>query len=112
MTEKKQRFHLIKDTGTDECYLDNLYDNDTYISAICGGSERVCNLLNELHEENEQLKAQLKKGEDVCSICKHQYLTKRDTDKYYIAKCKKEHLECSKGTVSYCEDFECKEVTE
>ena len=69
-------------------------------------------LLLMMKEENEQLKAQLKKGEDVCSICKHQYLTKRDTDKYYIAKCKKEHIECSKGTVNYCEDFKFKELKE
>lgn len=57
-------------------------------------------------EQNEWLKAQLRKGEDICSICKHRYLTKTNTDKYYIAKCKKEHIECSKGTVNYCEDFE------
>lgn len=68
--------------------------------------------LQQLEKENEQLKKQLQKGEDVCSICNHQYLTKRDTDEYYIAKCKKEHIECSKGTVNYCEDFECKEITE
>lgn len=68
--------------------------------------------MSELVNENKQLKKQLQKGEDVCSICNHQYLTKRDTDEYYIAKCKKEHIECSKGTVNYCEDFECKEITE
>ena len=67
---------------------------------------------SDCEKENEQLKAQLKKGENVCDICKYQYLTKRDTDEYYIAKCKKEHIECSKGNVNYCEDFECKDETE
>ena len=58
MTEK--RFTLIKDTGTDECILDNIYDNGTYIGAISrNGSEMICYLLNNLHEENQQLKKEL-----------------------------------------------------
>ena len=69
----------------------------------------IATAMNELLKENEQLKKQLRKGEDVCSICKYQYLTKRDSDEYYIAKCKKEHIECSKDNVNYCKDFECKE---
>ena len=115
-----ERFE-IKDEG-----WYTIYDNEKKEYVISDGMlnahnycKELCNLLNELatkcsklEKKNEQLKAQLKKGEDVCSICKHQYLTKKDTDKYYIAKCKKEHIECSKDTVNYCEDFECKEVTE
>lgn len=59
MTEK--RFTLIKDTGTDECILDNIYDNGTYIGAINrNGSEMICYLLNNLHEENQQLKKELR----------------------------------------------------
>lgn len=55
MTEK--RFSLKKDTGTDECNLDNLYDDNTYIASISSsGSEMICYLLNELHEENMMLK--------------------------------------------------------
>ena len=54
---KDERFTLIKNTGTDECYSDNLYDNGTYIGAICGGSEMICYLLNNLHEENQDLKS-------------------------------------------------------
>ena len=53
MTEK--RFSLIKNNGTDECYLDNLYDNDTYIGSIGNGSEMICYLLNSLNDENKQL---------------------------------------------------------
>lgn len=55
MTAK--RFILIKNTGTNECILDNLYDDGTYIGAISGsGSEMICYLLNSLHEENERLR--------------------------------------------------------
>lgn len=54
MTEK--RFTLIEDTGTDECYTDNLYDNGTYIGAIAWGSKMICYLLNDLSDENGQLK--------------------------------------------------------
>ena len=52
----RKRFTLIKDTGTDECYCDNLYDNGTYIGAINGGSEMICYLLNEQHETIAYLK--------------------------------------------------------
>ena len=103
MTEKRFKEIIstqkIIDTQTGKEY-DCLLDNDLF------------DLINTIAEENEQLKAQLRKGEDVCDICKYQYLTKRDTDKYYIAKCKKEHIECSRGTVNYCEDFECKGIIE
>lgn len=57
MTEK--RFTLIKDTGTDECYCDNLYDNGTYIGAIAGGSEMICYLLNEQHKTIISLQVEL-----------------------------------------------------
>ena len=59
----------------------------------------------ELEKENEQLKVQLLyDGDGVCNICKHQYLV--ETGKYYVAKCEKEHEECSKVDLQYCEDFE------
>ena len=61
--------------------------------------------LSKLQKENEQLKAQLLyDGDGVCNICKHQYLV--ETGKYYVAKCEKEHEECSKVDLQYCEDFE------
>lgn len=116
MTEKP------KETPKEELECPKKYVYDTGIIFECKENSRVeiigedvVGLLNELttkcsklEKENEQLKAQLRKGEDVCSICKHQYLTKTNTDEYYIAKCKKEHIECSKGTINYCEDFELK----
>ena len=59
---------MIKDTGTDECILDNIYDNGTYIGAISSsGSEMICYLLNNFHEENQQLKQELKNG--ICPLC-------------------------------------------
>ena len=72
--------------------------------------EEVIHLLNALHEENQQLKAQLyTDDEGVCNICKHQYLV-GDNNGYYIAKCKKGHEECSKENVKHCEDFEIVEI--
>lgn len=67
---------------------------------------KIIKLLNELVEENQILKAQLfcDIDEGVCSICKHQYLV--ESGEYYIAKCEKEHSECSKVSLKYCEDFE------
>lgn len=60
MTEK--RFTLIKNTGTDECILDNLYDNGTYIGSISSsGSEMICYLLNNLNEENIKQQTRVKK---------------------------------------------------
>ena len=93
--------------------------------------EDVVELLNELSEENEQLRhdatiliqsnqdyrkenEQLKQqllygGDDVCSICKHEYLVPRGD--YFIGKCKKGHKECAKVSLKYCKDFE-KELEE
>ena len=73
--------------------------------------DELLECLNKLHEENLRLKTQLSyNGSDVCDICKHQYLVK--TNNYYIAKCEKEHEECSKDYLKYCTDFEIKnEVT-
>ena len=58
---KDERFTLIKNTGTDECYSDNLYDNGIYIGAICGGSEMICFLLNILNEKIIKQQTQVKK---------------------------------------------------
>ena len=93
------------------CHIDSADDFVKKFNELLDALNQRTEQCDKYYKENEQLKAQLKKGEDVCSICKYQYLTKRDTDKYYIAKCKKEHIECSKDTVNYCEDFECKEIT-
>ena len=68
-------------------------------------TREVIHTLNELYEENRRLKAQLLyDGDGVCNICNHQYLVERD--KYYVARCEKEHEECSTVDLLYCEDFE------
>ena len=98
--------------------------------------ERIfVDLLNELADENEQLKdalnqrtdqcdkyykenEQLKQyiydnlDEDICDVCSYQYLEKSQMDKYYVAKCKKGYDNCSKGTVIHCKDFKFKELRE
>jgi hypothetical protein len=58
------------------------------------------------------LKAQLTADIDgVCSLCKHHYLVKSKVMQgFYTGKCEKEHKECSKEAVRYCEDFDLKEV--
>ena len=74
----------------------------------------------------KELTTQLQtKEESVCIKCKHHYLTKKDPlhdaisngeivpfssplidiKPYYISKCKKGHVECSKEDIRYCEDF-------
>lgn len=69
------------------------------------GFDVLCEMLNELNDENEWLKQQLLyEGDDVCGVCKHEYLV--PSGDYFIAKCKKEHKECSKKDIKYCEDFE------
>lgn len=54
----------------------------------------------------KELTAQLQ-TDDVCIKCKHHYLINYpESSKYYISKCKKEHEECSKEDIRFCEDFE------
>jgi hypothetical protein len=74
--------------------------------------EEVVGLLNELVEENEQLKQYIYDNldEDICDVCSYQYLEKSQMDKYYVAKCKKGYDNCSKGTVIHCKDFKFKEL--
>lgn len=69
--------------------------------------EEIVECLNNLHEENQSLKAQLLyDGDDVCGICKHEYLA--PSGDYFIGKCEKGHEECSKEDIIYCKDFELK----
>ena len=90
----------------------NLYDDGTFIGAIGIGEELIVELLNNLSEENEQLKAQLycDDEEGVCIICKHHYLEKGNI--FYISKCEKGHEECSTDALKHCNDFELKELQE
>lgn len=56
----------------------------------------------------KELTAQLQ-IDDVCIKCKHHYLINYpESSKYDISKCKKEHEECSKEDIRFCEDFELK----
>ena len=124
MTEEKYRTHElcqfnysdIWEKSFDENYTDKPLRND-----------EVVKLLNEKDKEIQQLKAQAQTN-DVCCICNSQYLIKKDPlreamsngetvpftsplgdiEPYYVAKCKKGHVECSKEDVMYCEDFELK----
>ena len=132
MTEKRFTYEYYEYDG-------NLFDNKMNTFYLIEDSEEnievFCDRLNWLVEENEQLKKdiyffkgyredveeltveneQLKQyiydnlDEDICDVCIHQYL-KKQQDGFYVAKCKKRHSNCSKGTVSYCEDFKFKEL--
>lgn len=72
----------------------------------------LCNVMNDLNDENEQLKAQLycDSEEGVCSICKHHYLDNGSI--YYISQCEKGHEECSTDALKHCNDFELNELIE
>lgn len=73
--------------------------------------EETVDFCEKLKKENEKLKMELYyDGDSVCNICKHQYLV--ETEKYYVAKCEKEHEKCSKEDIKYCEDFKFKELEE
>ena len=76
--------------------------------------DNVLDCMNELAEENEQLKQYIYDNldEDICDVCSYRYLEKSQMDKYYIAKCKKGYDNCSKGTVIHCKDFKFKELQE
>ena len=102
MTEK--RFFFVIDNGKYTFY--DLSENGEIMNM-----NETEDMLNELNDENEQLKAQLYyNGESVCNICKYQYLV--ETEKYYVAKCKKGYEKCSKEDVKHCKDFKFKELQE
>ena len=122
MTEKKRYFkreweeeyYIFDSTEISEERIDEWieYDYNVFASAMTG--DTVVNRLNEqdnrikeLEVENRQLKSQLQTDDDVCIKCKHHYLINYpESSKYYISKCEKEHEECSKEDIRYCEDFE------
>lgn len=130
MSEK--RFILCNKT-TDS----NVWDT---LDKQCYGWEYVVYLLNELNEENDVLKQQLKtkyvvnkqyeelqrlkkdnkelKAQlycegSVCTICKHHQLTPdKVMQGYYTSKCEKGHKACSKEDLKHCKDFKLEGLSE
>ena len=93
---------MVDDAGT---LIDmETRDNYDYVEEVCPVLNEQEERIRELENENKQLKAQLEKGGDVCSICKYEYLV--PSGEYYTAKCKKGYDECSKEDIRFCEDFE------
>ena len=107
MTEKRFR-HMRNRLGMQFICYDEKYVL-LGIFADAEGVNYIVDFLNQLNDENEQLKAQLycDSEEGVCSICKHHYLEKGNI--FYISKCEKGHEKCSKESVRHCEDFKLKE---
>lgn len=103
---KNEPCKLIEYIETEERYST---ENDLEANSLC-------KLLNEQEEtilkqkrKIKELIVQLKTDEEdgVCIKCKHHYLINHpESSKYYISKCKKEHEECSKEYIRFCEDFE------
>ena len=111
MTEK--RFNVFDVDGT--IFLEDHQKGSYHIGQI-GNVDVNClndiaDRLNELHEENQRLKAQLTADIDgVCSLCNHHYLVKDEVMQgFYTSKCEKGHEKCSKEAVKYCDDFDLKE---
>ena len=97
--EAKRFCELLNDLNQE------VIDAEHYHTVVLENFKAISKDYNKLKEENEQLKQQLLyDGNDVCSICKHQYLV--PSGDYFIGVCKKEHKECSKEDIKYCEDFE------
>ena len=95
----------------DKCnkVCDLLNEQDTTIKRLKEiRGEQIQTILKQKRKIKE-LTAQLKTDEedDICIKCKHHYLINYpESSKYYISKCKKEHEECSKEYIRFCEDFE------
>lgn len=113
MTEKRFRTGkgILEEGYPSEAIIDNKTGKIYYKGyAYYKSSKEICELLNELSEENQQLKAQLycDDEEGVCHICKHHYLVKDNETElgYYNSRCKKGHYECARVSLKYCEDFE------
>ena len=109
MTEK--RFTITQDF---EEHHRQIRDNGHIIMGcfVEPQAEVIVDFLNQLNDENEQLKQYIYDNldEDICDVCSYQYLEKSQMDKYYVAKCKKGYDNCSKGTVIHCKDFKFKEL--
>lgn len=80
-----KRFTLIH---LDE-HIVYIYDNRTFIASALAGAELLVEVLNQLEEENEQLKIALKDKENLIKICEKKfkelgYLISCDDDGYVI----------------------------
>ena len=98
MTENK-RFTIEKEVG-----LYRIFDNGRLIPILDG--QPICDLLNALHEENEQLKKQLKEYHNAfdCSQCRYQnYDWFDDGDEFEV--CDKGNNEAQMDNHS-CKDWE------
>ena len=88
--------------------IKKLNEQDTTIKRLKEIREEQIQTILKQKRKIKELTAQLKTDEeDVCIKCKHHYLINYpESSKYYISKCKKEHEECSKEDIRFCEDFE------
>jgi len=116
MAETDKRFHVAVFNDNTVRFIDYEGVNDLISISFKEHSDAIdcrdalmyqCDLMNELYEENQQLKAQLTADveEGVCNICKYHYLVKDDELGYYNSRCKKGHYECARGSLRYCKDF-------
>ena len=124
MTEK--RFKLIDGIkkGTHSGIWDNQKQHnqgigdELWLGEVVGMLNEGVSLAEEkkqLKEENEKLKQLICDNyeEELCNLCKHQYLVSHKVMQgYYVSKCKKGYEECGTGTVYCCNDFEFKELLE
>lgn len=113
MTEKQ--FHLKikwKNREKTEAHEIVLYDDGQPLCELISVDDArlVRDVLNEQYALIKRLKTireEQIQTDDVCIKCKHHYLINYpESSKYYISKCKKEHEECSKEDIRFCEDFE------
>ena len=107
--------------------VDRLNEQEELINRLKEIREEQIETILKQKRKIKELTTQLQTEEDdVCIKCKHHYLTKKDPlhdaisngeivpfssslidiEPYYISKCKKGHVECSKEDIRYCEDFE------
>ena len=101
---------MTKKRFTEIISIQKVIDNQTGKEYDCLIDDDLLKLLNELNNENEQLKSQLycDDEEGICNICKYHYLVSDDEAElgYYNSRCKKGHYECAKISLKHCEDFE------
>ena len=124
--EWEEEYYIFDSTEISEEKVDEEIEYGYEIFADSMQGDKVVNKLNEQDERIKELTTQLQTEEEsVCIKCKHHYLTKKDPlhdaisngetvpfsspliniEPYYISKCKKGHVECSKEDIRYCEDF-------